>query len=59
MLNPYMEQQLLPNMAMAIEPNHLLPGVEKYHVEDLILISEDGPRVLSRAGDWSRLLVID
>lgn len=59
MLNPYIGQELLPNMVMAIEPNHLLPGVEKYHVEDLILISEDGPKVLSRASDWSQLPVID
>jgi hypothetical protein len=39
-----------------IEPNYLIPEVEKYHVEDLVLISEGAPRVLSRTTDWSRLL---
>jgi Xaa-Pro aminopeptidase len=47
---------LAPGMCMAIEPNHLLPEVEKYHVEDLVLVTEGAPRVLSRIADWSRLL---
>jgi Xaa-Pro aminopeptidase len=41
---------------MAIEPNHMVAGVEKYHVEDLVLITEHGPRVLSRSADWTRIL---
>jgi Xaa-Pro aminopeptidase len=47
---------LEPNMCMAIEPNYMLPGVEKYHAEDLVLITEQGPRILSRSADWGRLL---
>ncbi len=35
---------------------YLIPEVEKYHVEDLVLITEGAPRVLSRTTDWSRLL---
>ncbi len=35
---------------------YLIPGVEKYHVEDLVLITEGAPRVLSRMTDWSWLL---
>lgn len=46
---------LSPGMCIAIEPNYLIPDVEKYHVEDLALVTEGAPRVLSRAADWSRL----
>lgn len=59
MFHPYNEQELRPNMVMAIEPNHLIPSVEKYHVEDLVLITEGNPRILSRAANWDELLVID
>ena len=44
-------------MCVALEPNHMLPRVEKYHVEDLMLITEDAPRILSRSADWSRLVM--
>lgn len=47
---------LQPGMCMAIEPGYYVVDVEKYHVEDLVLITENGPRVLSRSADWSRLL---
>jgi Xaa-Pro aminopeptidase len=39
---------LVPGMCMAIEPTYLVPEVEKYHVEDLILVTDGMPRVLSR-----------
>lgn len=47
---------LMPGMCMAIEPTHIVQGVEKYHTEDLILITETGNRILSRSADWSQLL---
>jgi Xaa-Pro aminopeptidase len=56
-LMPSEETPLAPGMVLAIEPNYLDPGREKYHVEDLVLITEGAPRVLSRAGDWSSLFV--
>lgn len=56
-LMPSEETPLAPGMVLAVEPNYLDPGREKYHVEDLVLITEAAPRVLSRHGDWSSLLV--
>ena len=50
---------LQPGMCMAIEPNHFEPGIGKYHVEDLVLVTDGAPRVLSRAADWSRLFTTD
>lgn len=55
MINPYNHQELQPSMVFAIEPNHLVPGVEKYHVEDLVLVTSSGPRILSRTADWDEL----
>jgi Xaa-Pro aminopeptidase len=56
MIFPYSEQSLQPNMVFAIEPNHLVPGVEKYHLEDLVLVTAESPRLLSRTADWRDLL---
>jgi Xaa-Pro aminopeptidase len=56
LLMPAEESPLAPGMCMAIEPNYLVPEVEKYHVEDLVLVTERAPRVLSRSADWSVLL---
>jgi Xaa-Pro aminopeptidase len=47
---------LEPGMCMAVEPNYLVPETEKYHVEDLVLVTDGAPRVLSRTADWSILL---
>jgi len=55
-INPLTEMVLLPNMVMAIEPTHMVPEVEKYHVEDVVLVTGNGPRVLSRSADWEDLL---
>ena len=59
LLMPGDETPLMPGMSMAIEPNYLVPEVEKYHVEDLVLVTEGRPRVLSRTADWSTLLEAD
>lgn len=42
-------------MCLAVEPAQTLPDVERYHMEDLIEVTEGGPRVLSRSADWSQL----
>ena len=55
MLKPQDGTELLPGMILAIEPMHFEPTGERYHVEDLIEVTEDGHRVLSRAGKWSTL----
>jgi Xaa-Pro aminopeptidase len=54
-LMPSENWPLEPGMCLSIEPNYLVPGVEKYHVEDLILVTDGAPRVLSRSADWSQL----
>jgi Xaa-Pro aminopeptidase len=56
LLMPSEELTLEAGMCMAIEPTHIWPGVEKFHTEDLVLITETGYRVLSRSADWSLLL---
>jgi Xaa-Pro aminopeptidase len=58
MIMPYADEELAPNMIVCIEPNHLVPGVEKYHVEDAILITDRGPEIISRSADWSQLLIV-
>lgn len=56
LINGITDMVLSPNMVVAIEPTHMVPGVEKYHVEDLILVTGNGPQVLSRSADWQDLL---
>ncbi len=56
---PSTSEPLQPGMCLCIEPNLTVPGVEKYHTEDLVLVTETGPRVLSRSADWSRLLEVN
>ncbi len=59
MLNPYVDQELLPGMVLCIEPAHREPGVEGYHIEDLVLVTDDGVRPLTDVHRWSELFVID
>jgi Xaa-Pro aminopeptidase len=57
LVRPGERTTLQPGMCISIEPSHFQPGVGKYHLEDLVLVTEDGPRVLSRTADWSQLFV--
>lgn len=57
-INPYSKVLLEPDMIICVEPNHLVPGVEKYHVEDTILVTCTGHKILSRSADWSDLLIV-
>ncbi|OFV83162.1 MAG: hypothetical protein A2W26_07670 [Acidobacteria bacterium RBG_16_64_8] len=59
LLAPHVEEPLVPGMTLAIEPMHFEPTGERYHVEDLIEVTTDGCRILSRAGKWERLLETD
>jgi len=56
LLMPSDTTALAPGMCISVEPNYLVPDVEKYHVEDLVLVTAGAPRVLSRTADWSTLL---
>jgi len=48
-LHPGNHQQLEPNMLIAYEPVSIVDGQRKYHLEDLVLITDSGCRILT---DW-------
>lgn len=56
-LNRFDHTMLEEGMVLAIEPVHK-DGGPIFHVEDLVAISANGPQVLSRSSDWSRLPTI-
>ena len=58
LLHPSNDTVLQAGMVLAIEPAHRLDGGPIYHVEDLVLLTAEGNRILSRSADWSELLVI-
>jgi Xaa-Pro aminopeptidase len=47
-IQPFDETPLEPNMLIAIEPSFRV-GKERYHIEDLVLVTDNEPRILS---DW-------
>lgn len=54
MLKPTTDEPLQPGMVLCIEPAYLDPGVAGYHIEDLVLVTDDGHEVLTdyqRVGD--------
>jgi Xaa-Pro dipeptidase len=55
-LNPFDETVLKEGMMIAVEPAHRNGG-PILHVEDLVLVTPGGPKVVSRSADWSTLLV--
>lgn len=57
-LQPENMTALEPGMALAIEPIHVEPDETRYHVEDLVIIGENGPQVASRSQDWEELFVL-
>jgi Xaa-Pro aminopeptidase len=59
LLRPGDNTVLQPGMCLTVEPNHFEPGIGKYHVEDLVLVTERGPRLLSHSADWSQLFTAD
>jgi Xaa-Pro aminopeptidase len=57
MLNPQTQEELQANMMFAVEPVHR--GNEGlYHIEDLVLVTEKGPKIVSRSADWEPVLAI-
>ena len=47
MLKPTTDELLQPGMVLCIEPAYLDPGVAGYHIEDLVLVTDDGRQVLT------------
>lgn len=59
LLCPWHDEVLQPGMVFEVEPFVIHPELGGFHVEDLVAITPDGPRVLTGAFDTSRLFVID
>lgn len=57
-LHPFNKTLLEEGMVLAIEPVHRFDDGTIFHVEDLIEVTSDGSRVLSRSADWSELFRI-
>ncbi len=47
-LSPYTEEVLEPGMVITVEPGVYLPGVGGVRLEELVLLTEEGPELLSR-----------
>ncbi len=58
MIAPFNDTTLEAGMVLAIEPIHRFNGGSILHVEDLIEVTADGHRILSRAADWSEIFVM-
>ena len=56
MLAEYDGTPLVPNMAFAVETRVRWPGVQGFHIEDLVVIREDGPEIITKFMDTSRLM---
>ena len=58
MLSPAHEVELLPDTMLYIESRVRWPGKVGYHVEDLIHVTKDGPRVLTTTFPSDELFII-
>jgi Xaa-Pro aminopeptidase len=47
---------LAPNMVFAVETRVRWPGVHGFHIEDLVVIRNDGPEIITNFMETSRLL---
>jgi Xaa-Pro aminopeptidase len=58
MINPMTEQTLEPGMTIAIEPLCVDPSEGLFHIEDLVLVTKRGPKILSDATTTDEMHVI-
>jgi Xaa-Pro aminopeptidase len=59
LLAPLTTREFEPNMVIAVETRHLIPNREGYHVEDILLVTERGARILTAREGTDDLLVVD
>jgi Xaa-Pro aminopeptidase len=52
------ERVLEENMVLNIEPSHIEPGAARYHVEDNLVVTADGARLLSSFSPTERMAEI-
>lgn len=58
-INPYKDTVLKKNMVLCVEPIHIIDGVCGYQLENEVLITEDGCRMITGTGhSYDRLPVI-
>jgi Xaa-Pro aminopeptidase len=57
-LEPNERTKLEQGMVVCVELFYTDPGVYRLHVEDAVLVEENGRRIISRASDWSEPMVV-
>jgi len=58
LIEPYNDTPLEEGMTIAFEMVHTVPGGPVFQDEDLVLITREGGKPLSRSADWSEVLVV-
>jgi Xaa-Pro aminopeptidase len=58
LLQPYDDTELKPGMLLAVEPRAGVDEKTRYHVEDLVLITNEGPKVLTDIQSNQEVFVI-
>jgi Xaa-Pro aminopeptidase len=58
-LTPFASERYEPGMIFMLEPMGIDPRVGGFSIEDMVLITEDGPRVLSDAVGTEEMIVIE
>jgi Xaa-Pro aminopeptidase len=57
-LAPHEDTIIEPNMVFTVEPSYTEPGVARYHVEDLVLVTAHGPEQITGRDLTDQLLVV-
>ena len=49
---------LQPNMVFAVETRVRWPGEQGFHIEDLVVINDDGPEIITTFMNTNELMVL-
>jgi len=58
-MTPFAQEHYEPGMVFMLEPMGIDPKVGGFSIEDMILITEGGPKLLSDAVGTEEMIVID